>query len=603
MLILIYIIHIDTLLLLFKLILILVWLPKVIERGFTILLQQVTCGAVEHPEATMCKANAPARRTCKLDRQLFEAIDKRSALVIDSNPNEQLPEKEFKVKLCHNFNVCVCDGIRKDAVWCHSNIVQLFKHVFWKKRKSEERSLPRKLLEDGLVLIEIKSFPWKEAGVDNLPSKGQDSDTDSWDEMLAEETPSVGSTEIKKRYFFYIGQINFKTWHITLLEMSKESPPLSIEATTDNAESVIYLRPSTNEQPRCGLFTDMELLANVLNLEQSWSIHFLGFSAKESHWPSRGPMGQHSADMPVVPLPIEIQDQSFVFWKGSKQEAERRRIASQQKVRPKRAAGQQSGRSKSKKARKDKTAFPSDGQVHEPVPIDDDIADSDPDIADVAEGFDDDADYEEDEDQDGNEGHDSIEDDNIELIEQQLEVENVDETNSLSSELDRVHDELLEEELHQSDTVACEVSAVIPVDAVGDGDDAKQPRVRGEGVRGGVESRDVFYLPDNLGSLRYYHSSGSMVAFCGRGLHSSNCKRSGTCVPMTRSKGRPIGLLVSWLQMAHQFADKTEHVHTCRPSLQQRQDARRFFMSLDNAADFAAFEMGRGPGEPEEPLK
>ena len=56
-------------------------------------------------------------------------------LVIDSNPNEKLPEKEFKVKVCHNFNVCVCDGIRKDAVFCHSNIVQLFKHVFWKKKK------------------------------------------------------------------------------------------------------------------------------------------------------------------------------------------------------------------------------------------------------------------------------------------------------------------------------------------------------------------------------------------------------------------------------------------------------------------------------------
>ena len=315
-------------------------------------------------------------------------------------------------------------------------------------------------------------------------------------------------------------------------------------------------------------------------------------------------MGQHSADMPVVPLPIEIQDQSFVFWKGSKQEAERRRIASQQKDRVKRAAGPRSGPSTNKKARKDKTAFPSDGQVHEAVPIDDGIADpeSDSDFEDVvAEGFDEDDDANDQDDEDDNEGPDNIE--------QQQEVENVDETNSLSSELDRVFDELLEEELDPSEPVAREASAVIPsVDVVSaaaadDDADATGRRVRGEVVRGGVESRDIFYLPDNLGSLRYYHGSGSMVAFCGRVCHSSTCKKSGTCVPLTRGKGRPIGLLVSWLQLAHQYPDRTEHVHSCRPSLQQRQDARRYFMSLDNAADFASFEMGRGPNDPEEPLR
>jgi hypothetical protein len=56
------------------------------------------------------------------------------------------------------------------------------------------------------------------------------------------------------------------------------------------------------------------------------------------------------------------------------------------------------------------------------------------------------------------------------------------------------------------------------------------------------------------------------------------------------------------LQAHKDFATKHEHVHTCKPSLQQRRDARAFFMQLPEAAEFARFEKPKAnPNDDDEP--
>ena len=137
-------------------------------------------------------------------------------------------------------------------------------------------------------------------------------------------------------------------------------------------------------------------------------------------------------------------------------------------------------------------------------------------------------------------------------------------------------------------------------------DPAREPRQRELVQRGGLESRDVFTLPNGLGTLRYYRASSSMQAFCpwGRDVHETDCRKSAGCNPAKRGSGRPIGLLVAWLRAHSDFATKHEHVHTCKPSLQQRRDARAWFMQLRGASDFAEFEKPKAdPNDDDEPAK
>lgn len=110
----------------------------------------------------MCKANVGARRTLGLDSKLKTRLDERCQLVTYDHSKGVLPQREnFKPSLCYSLGVCVC-GQMHDAVWCHSNIRVLFQHMFWKKRKKKnstqskelpEMSIPRKLLEDGLIFF------------------------------------------------------------------------------------------------------------------------------------------------------------------------------------------------------------------------------------------------------------------------------------------------------------------------------------------------------------------------------------------------------------------------------------------------------------------
>ena len=60
-------------------------------------------------------------------------------------------------------------------------------------------------------------------------------------------------------------------------------------------------------------------------------------------------------------------------------------------------------------------------------------------------------------------------------------------------------------------------------------------------------------------------------------------------------------MLVAWLRRCEEYTSNLEHVHACHTTLQQRQEARMWFMSLEGAAGFAGFEKDLPEGAPEEP--
>ncbi len=70
-----------------------------------------------------------------------------------------------------------------------------------------------------------------------------------------------------------------------------------------------------------------------------------------------------------------------------------------------------------------------------------------------------------------------------------------------------------------------------------------------------------------------------------------------------RASGRPIGLLVAWLQKAKNYDHASGHKHSCIITREDRVSARSFFETLPNWREFAQFERELADGEPSEPIK
>lgn len=108
---------------------------------------------------------------------------------------------------------------------------------------------------------------------------------------------------------------------------------------------------------------------------------------------------------------------------------------------------------------------------------------------------------------------------------------------------------------------------------------------------------------EGLGELHYYANTESMTAFCHlRDTdHAHDCRKSMSANPVRRGSGRPIGYLVAWLRLANQHTNRSSHVHSCVPTLRQRQEAREFFQTQKNWLPFASLERARKRGQPDEP--
>ncbi len=557
----------------------------------------------------MCKAHAGIRRSLKLDYSLRHSLDKRSTLLRDQ-PVEQVPrDPPFKPSLCHVLGVCVCSENQK-ALWCHENLARVFRHVLWKKRKSEERSLTRQLVEDGMLCLEIRP--------PNMQVESEDLDSalstlhhgDGWDDCFQDEKKIIECIESRKPLFFFIGQINLRNMHFTVLQL-QQTTPLQAEFPDDDEtlNQVCYLQPlaatQNTDDMQKHIFTDMEIFTRLLDLEKPWSLRFHGFSGVSKQW-----IG------PEIPVTLVPDMEEMVFWKGFSEEQVRRRLAYAARTRTQHGKGtkrpaQGGVRVGSKRQRSTQKAITRDTDEH-----------SDPDQvvgeSESIEGFDafNVASHVYASDSDNNdEGETNTPDDQLE--QDQPAEPNIDEVLSEATVQDDIQDELFSNVESDADMETTGQDVVIagvaqpdpPANPAADADaedpQPRQPASRAVGVRGGHESRDVFELPDGSGTLRYYHASGSMQAFCclGRSLHSSDCRKSATCCPVRRGSGRPIGLLVAWLQGGTGFDNKTEHVHSCRPSYEERKAAREWFMSLPHASEFCEFEKPKAPGDTDEPQR
>lgn len=114
----------------------------------------------------------------------------------------------------------------------------------------------------------------------------------------------------------------------------------------------------------------------------------------------------------------------------------------------------------------------------------------------------------------------------------------------------------------------------------------------------------TFEIP-NLGTLRFYATRNEFVAHCTHQQGHDRCRlsrsSSASLAGNREGQGRPLGLLVAWLQAAHGFQDGRAHVRMPRPDLATRQAAREFLKTLEGSGALLLAERPRRAGEPEEP--
>lgn len=113
---------------------------------------------------------------------------------------------------------------------------------------------------------------------------------------------------------------------------------------------------------------------------------------------------------------------------------------------------------------------------------------------------------------------------------------------------------------------------------------------------------DRFDFPP-YGSVRYNYRQRNLVAHCS--CHSGNCRRTRTVNPptgrgRTKGQGRPIGLLVAWLQKAEDHTSDKNHSSQCRPSLHERHTARETFYDLGGKEWAQTYEREKEDNEPSE---
>lgn len=133
------------------------------------------------------------------------------------------------------------------------------------------------------------------------------------------------------------------------------------------------------------------------------------------------------------------------------------------------------------------------------------------------------------------------------------------------------------------------------------------PRRNPAGPRAGgerdMDSKEIISI-GRFGELRYYPQHGHITAFCDlrSSFHAPDCRLQRTVQPKSdRASGRPIGLLVAWLQQCGSYDHATGHKHGCKPTLQDRRNAREYFNTLPGAQEFSQYERPARPGDPEEP--
>ena len=133
-----------------------------------------------------------------------------------------------------------------------------------------------------------------------------------------------------------------------------------------------------------------------------------------------------------------------------------------------------------------------------------------------------------------------------------------------------------------------------------------QPKAvrRRRGAEAGGRDKADLTLAVTGGRLSFYRKSQICTATCTNELHGRCVLTRSMVAGRSPAQGRPLGLLLSWLEMGITVDTKLEHWdRDCWPTLSEREAARTLFLHVEGAQPFLDEERPLRPGEPEEPVE
>lgn len=118
---------------------------------------------------------------------------------------------------------------------------------------------------------------------------------------------------------------------------------------------------------------------------------------------------------------------------------------------------------------------------------------------------------------------------------------------------------------------------------------SKRPRLEPEKPRATKVPEEVFLLPEPVGGEIRYNVRGFLRAHCP--AHGPTCTRQRqTTQGKSYGSGRPIGMLVAWLEDASRCKSKAEHVAQPPQAFLRRQAARELFQSWPGSGGMLGHE-------------
>ena len=587
----------------------------------------------------------------KLSAMLAEAWSEQHRLqqFDDCAALESEKEPLFVESECYKLGFCHCGqgtngSIGKQTVFFHKKLVTLLKpYLFTKtkrtpkseriagdpeaKKKKKEYTKARKAVMKGFLVMELVPLPTEGKGpscsselletlCDGAVEAPEDLVAPRFHEWLALASQKVSSSTLPrvvqeplpgKSVWLHIGYCNYKTMHFTGLPMMCQS--VQNHASDDAAKMEADLCVPDPVEP----VSSFDFLMKHVSFELKYQARFWALQATSAVLTAAKmvPNRMVARPFPGIPPLVVWQGKSLELWerdelsKKKKQKKAGEKKRKQPVAATRRALQFPEPEGKSKRLRLSHTG--ADSAAEAPmIQVLDDTHELEFDEAGVPK----------DGDADNSSSSSSSSSDSLDTSSSSSQTPDQDvDDNGLFLEFATPgtggawQEEGAEEEEPETDPCV-DPDKVMPASAVeskpGDVEaapvDAAEPsssRVRGPGPADSRQSADVLSVP-GCGELRYHSTTRNVVAFCAA-HRDRDCRRSRTVVPNARraGQGRPIGLLVAWLQDpdSHEGPNSRTFVHP----FDKRQEARNFFDRLPDSGLFGQCERPREAGEGPEP--
>ena len=268
----------------------------------------------------MSKAAAGIRRSLGLDKELHARLAKKSALLRASENEYDIPSAPpgFHPSKCLLYGLCVC-GKRKNAEHMFDSCKRLLRSLLAKKKNQDLTPL-RIALDAGLLVLQF-SRP--------VAPEGQ-ALADMDDEWSAAYTAAgFPASTAPEHVWVHVGRLNLQNYHFGALRLDVVFPQ-----PDDLPPGVVHLRPiARQEHEERIVVSDLQLFAELLDLNVPWVLTFHTISTVPAHW--------QGASIETV-VTCQAADQPPIrLWQGSAEEQNRRKILEaprRQKQRGKRGA-------------------------------------------------------------------------------------------------------------------------------------------------------------------------------------------------------------------------------------------------------------------------